>query len=318
MLNVVAIDIGGSKMVAGYVDLLSGELIRVKKLVYSQKPDKEYILNTIIEMIDDISENSDYEGIGLTIPGLCDAQKGEWIYSPFSGIKNFSIAKILKQKYNKKIFIENDINACALAEKFYGCCKDTSDFAWVTLSNGCGGSLFLNNELYGGYNNAAGEVCHMCVDYTSEIQCGCGNYGCLEALASGSGIAQIYKMRKGLKNAENINGEYVANLAKNGDEIAIEIYNNAGVYIGRALAALANTTNPQKIVLGGGVSLSYELFEKTMMQTFDKHLFNQGNTEIEIQLTGLGYYAALKGAAVLCLKLLEENEYKVALNNKVV
>ena len=80
----------------------------------------------------------------MTVPGLADAEKGMWEYAPFSGIKNVPIADILKKKLNMDIFIENDVNACAVGEKLYGCCQNDDDFLWITISNGIGGALYIN------------------------------------------------------------------------------------------------------------------------------------------------------------------------------
>lgn len=99
--------------------------------------------------------------IGIAIPGLVDSDSVMWVYSCFSGIRDFDIAHILNKELGFPVFIENDINICAYSEKIFGSCKSTNNFMWITVSNGIGGGLILNGDIYTGAFNNAGEIGHV-------------------------------------------------------------------------------------------------------------------------------------------------------------
>ncbi len=296
---VLAIDIGGSKLSVGFVNLADGEITAHVTEAFSSVPTKEDVIHKIKALFAKLPTKVKFSAVGVTIPGLCDPDNGIWIYAPFSGIADWDIGEELRLYFNKKVYIENDVNACALAERAWGCCQNVRDFLWITVSNGCGGSLVLDGKLYTGFDNSAGEIGHYCVDYDTKRTCGCGNMGCLEEMASGLGIGKNYCELKGQKHELHIDGKYVATLAKKGDTTAKKAMDKAGEFLGRALAGTANITNPEKIVLGGSVCISYDLFKEELMKTFKKHAFSDiKNTTIEI--TTLGAQAAIKGAACKC------------------
>ncbi len=295
MDDILAIDIGGSKISMGIVDRETGVVkAKIKKLL-----PKKYDVSTLLEIIYENAENLlQYNpvAIGVTIPGLADAQNGVWVYAPFSGIKNVNVGKLLGDKYSLPVYIENDVNACAIAEKIYGCCKAENDFLWVTVSNGIGGALFLNGKLYLGATNNAGEIGHLIVEENTDKKCGCGSYGCLEAMASGNAIEKSYQAATG----KCLNGEAIAKAYADGDKNAKEIYALAGRYIGKALANCINILGINKIVLGGGVMQSFDIIYPYISEGINKYVFKAASEGLSVEKSGLGYEAALIGCAALC------------------
>ena len=223
---------------------------------------------------------------------------GLWVESCFSGLNNVPIGSILKEAFGLPAAVENDVNACALAEKKFGCCQDVSDFIWLTVSNGCGGALFLNNALYRGVSGNAGELGHIVVEEDSRFTCGCGNHGCLEIEAAGPGIARHYKL---IHPDSTLSAAEIAEMARNGDADAIKVFSDEGRYLGRAIAAAVNTVNPLKVVIGGGVSASFDLFAETLRETVNSRIYRFANPNLVIETTRLGYDAPLIGTAVLAL-----------------
>ena len=242
----------------------------------------------------------DIQAIGVTIPGLAEPISGTWVYACFSGISNFPIAQILAGKYDKPVFIENDVNACALAEKYFGGCREVENFLWVTVSNGVGGGLVLRNDIFSGSFGNAGEIGHFCVeeDEREAILCGCGNYGCAEAQAAGPSIAKRFRKLTG----QDATAVEIAGYAKHGSADAIAVYEKTGYYLGKAIAASINLINPGKVILGGGVSQSFELFAPTMYETIQRQIFRDANQNFVIETTQLGADAALAGAAALAIR----------------
>jgi len=294
---VLAIDIGGSKLIVGIV-ASSGKIIDSIKLKLDNVNE-----NQLIEIIVKLSQlllskyNYKIKKCGIAIPGLVDSKKGEWLFSPYSKITNFSIAKILEKRLLMKVFIENDVNVCALAEMQLGACKNIPNFFWMTISNGIGGAIVINNKLYKGAFSHAGEIGHIKV-VDDGVLCGCGNKGCLEMYASGSAIERRYNNR----TKETISAMEIAKKATKGDVEAVNIYNSIGKYLGLALSYVSNLLNVEKIILGGGVMEEYKLFKSSLINEFDNNVFKKANMNTKIEKSKLGYNATLIGAALIAMK----------------
>ncbi len=188
-------------------------------------------------------------------------------------------------------------------EKMFGLCKGVSHFLWVTVSNGIGGGLVLNGEIYEGAFGCSGEIGHVVVEESNGRLCPCGKYGCLEAQVSGSAIAAVYNE---LTGECGMTAKDIASLAKAGNPVAIEVYQKAGFYLGKGIAAFVNAINPEKVILGGGVAMDSELFMPILRETVKKYMFEKANPRLVIEKTALGYDAALIGAAAIAIKGKED------------
>lgn len=292
--KIFAVDIGGSKLVCGILEP-NGKIIDTYRVEYP----KSYTLDTIISYIKEGFEKLKHHSpsdCGVTVPGLCDVKKGMWLYSPFSGIGDVAITQIISEITTLPTYADNDVNMSALAEKYYGVCKDISDFIWVTVSNGIGGGLFLNDKLYRGQNLSAGEIGHFIVEEETPRKCGCENTGCLEAMASGASIGAIYCEKTG---KTDITAKEVADLARNGDETAKEVWEKAGWYIGKAASYAVNLLGLDTVVLGGGAAESFDLLEYGAKKALERFVFKSANPNVKILHSAPGRYAALMGCAAL-------------------
>lgn len=301
----LAVDIGGSKLKIGLL-AEDGQILDSERNEWEHL-EKESVVKRIISScrrILDQHKGLKVSQIGVNVPGLVDKEKGIWIEACFSGIQNVPIAHLLKEAFQLPVYIDNDVNNCALAEKMYGCCQTNENFAWLTISNGCGGALYLNDGLYTGAFGAAGEFGHINVVRDGGNMCGCGNRGCLEAQASGLGIVKNYIALGGNKYCQNkiTTAMDIAELAKSGDSLAIEIYRKEGYFVGIACASIINIINPEKIVIGGGVSESFDLFQNHIIKTVNQFIYSKANKNVEIVKTTLGCEAALMGAAACAFK----------------
>lgn len=300
---VLAIDIGGSKYIVGIVDS-KGHVVDSKRYEWGELSSKAVIENIIESTRRLLGEHKDIplESIGVTIPGLADPRTGIWIESSFSGIKDINISIILQKEFGLPVYIDNDAQACALAEKIFGSCKEVEDYLYITISNGIGGAVFVNDSLYyGGFGNA-GEVGH-CVVVENGFQCNCGNKGCLEMHAAGPAIIRNYIELGGISKPINniIDAKYISKLAYEGDEIAIKTFDMVGRYVGKVIGTVCNVLNPQKVIIGGGVSLSFTLFEKALKETVKTYIYNSANKNLEIQASQFGYKGGLLGAAAIAI-----------------
>lgn len=298
----VAIDIGGSKFVVGLVTF-AGQVLAKARYEWTELT-AEAVLRDIVRcgraLVEAHPEHRP-RAVGATIPGLADSQRGLWIEASFSGIRNLPIAAELHAAFGLPAYIDNDGQACALAEKLFGACQDTDDFLYLTVSNGIGAAIFAGGRLYGGSNGAAGELGH-CVVVEGGRPCACGSRGCLEMHAAGPGIARNYIEMGGgpAENGASANAALIADRARAGESAAVATYALEGEYLGRMLAIACNLLNPSKVILGGGVSLSYPLFAKSLERTLQLGLYRGANPGLTVRPTALGYDGGLLGAAALC------------------
>jgi glucokinase len=306
MKHVLAVDIGGSKILVGIVDS-SGAVVAEKRAPIFQAT-QESILHDVFSLCDTIIAEYDIACIGISIPGLVDPRKGIWLEAVFSKVRDFPIKDIMEKRYHLPVFIENDANNCAYGEKSFGNAIQYDDFIWLTISNGCGAGVFLDGKLFTGTTGHAGELGHLCVT-AENFMCPCGNSGCLEAVAAGPGIACRYKQMTG----ESINAKEIADKAKAGNDAAILVYKNTGDYIGKAIAAAVNVLNVPLVVIGGGISMDYDLFKDDMLKSVQNHVYRTANKSLVITRTRLGYYASLVGAAAYALAQLETVTAKVGM-----
>ena len=233
----------------------------------------------------------------MTIPGLADAEKGIWVYACFSGIADYPIVERMSKKLDMPVYIENDVNACALAEKVFGACRDCDDFLWMTVSNGVGGGLVLGGKVYGGAFGGSGEIGHVVVEDNGPV-CPCGHLGCMEAVAAGPGIARRYEAITG----KWLSAKDISILARQGDATAMGVMTKTGEYIGKALGKAASLLNLRRYVLGGGVMQSFDLMEPYIREAFAGEAFASPNKNAEIITTALKYEAGLMGAAAIAIK----------------
>jgi glucokinase len=301
---VLAIDIGGSKFMVGLVNS-SGEILCMERRLWTELS-PEGVVGDIKKAVHDLlAEHSQYRPtiMGATIPGLADPEKGLWVEASFSGIRDLPFASLMETEFGISVKIDNDGNACAKAERLFGCCKGVDHFIWVTVSNGIGGSIFANGSLYLGSRGNAGEIGHVVVEEGPNARpCKCGLSGCAEMHASGLGLARNYLSLGGKReiDGEPPTARTIDALARAGDKTAMDAYGIEGLYLGRAIGAAVNLINPQKVIIGGGVSLGFDLFWPSLAKTLETHVYRNANPGLVVEPSALGYNAGLLGAAALC------------------
>ncbi|MBR4171344.1 MAG: ROK family protein [Kiritimatiellae bacterium] len=294
-----AIDCGGTKVLAALVDE-KGTVFAPQRASIPTHDKARYFGGAVSMLRDACREQGvafeTIERVGVSIPGMVD-ETGLVLGSPSAGWSEFPVKPILRPFLPDRgiqLFLENDVNACALAERRFASGGD--DFIWLTVSTGIGGAIVSGGHLLRGATSCAGEIGHMKVEFDDPAPCGCGDCGCLEAHASGTAIG-----RASVAAGIGPDALACAKAAQMGDPVAQEIWQRAGGYIGRALAAAACVVNPRAIYLGGGVSSSFNLFSQGLKNAFFSAVLPQC-AEVNIQPTRLGYNASLLGAAALCFR----------------
>lgn len=309
-----ALDIGGTKTIAAIVDE-NGKLLK-KQLFPTLISDCHAHLENCVRVLQDLLKQMNVDehelfGIGVTLPGTVNSEDGVLIYAPYAKWESVPISAYLSNKLNNKnVFCENDVNACAIGEQFFGLGKVYKDFIWITVSTGVGGAVVIGSELVKGAYGFAGELGHLKVEYDIPSQCSCGQYGCLEAHASGTAINEAVK-KKALEvpafaeafraAAQKQDGLGCENMARAGNKTALKIYEQAGEYLGRGISYCANILNPQAVIIGGGIAAALDIMLPEIRSAIAKYTFQQMQN-FEIVHTPLGYEAALLGAAALVMQ----------------
>lgn len=301
--QIFAVDLGGSKVLTGLVER-SGRFSEVERFV-PEGGDVESILEIIESRFDALSASVSLVGCGVTIPGLADPVKGVWRHASFSGVGNLPLRDLLEKRLGIPVAIANDVDACASAEQRWGGGRACRNFAWVTLSNGVGGALVLNGELYRGEGFAAGEMGHMKAVRGGRA-CECGGFGCLEQYASGRAIAQDYRNRAGVERA--CSAEEVADLCRRDDPHARAAFEYAAQQLGIVLSDVVSLLNLPVVFFGGGVAQSFDLLRPAVAAALEANLYAEANAVPELKVTELGYHAALLGAASIFISQEKENK----------
>lgn len=299
--HILSVDIGGSKLMSGIVGY-DGSILAKEKILLKVPISEEYLVGKVIDAIKYLlakCKNIYIDCIGVAVPGIADSFNGTMLFAPYSGIKNFEIGRILEENFNVPVFIENDANACAYGEMMFGACKNVKNFVWITVSNGIGGAIVIDKHLYEGEFKGAGEIGHINV-VEEGFECGCGNKGCLEAYASGPGIVRRYYEKNLFHNKEET-AKTIAQFAKNGEEIALEVYRETGYYLGKVISYIVNLLNPEKIILGGGISMDMDLFLPELKRVLNSMIFKLPNKGLSIEKTALLYDASLIGVAAVAI-----------------
>ncbi|TDT69725.1 N-acetylglucosamine repressor [Hypnocyclicus thermotrophus] len=273
---------------------------------------KDYILRNLILNLKEIINNTEEEifGIGIAMNGIVDISKGISVFSPHYEWKNIELEKILEKELKLSVIVDNDVRAMARGEGKFGVAKESKNFLVVNISEGIGSALILNGEIYTGGNYSAGEIGHITVEEHSTKRCSCGNYGCLEALASTKAMIENikYKLMIGEQSKylkyENIDLDKIIKAAKKGDRLARDLIIENAKYLGKALATVINIVNPNLIVIIGEINKIEGLFYKNVETTIKRYGLTTTLKNLEIKPSILQEKSATIGAVTLILENL--------------
>ncbi len=252
-------------------------------------------------------------GLGVSLPGMVDARNGVLLKAPFLGWENIDVMRMLRELLPELriICIENDVNACAIGEMHFGIGRGCTDMLWVTVSTGIGGAVVTDGRLLHGAHQLAGEIGHIRVEKHTPERCSCGAMGCLEAHASGSAMTRA--VEKACREDENLARRLSAHglaqdakgawlLIEAGETCFRPQFETCGRYLGMALAPAVLLTDPQKVILGGGMASALPAYHHAIMQVLADRL-PPGRMAPEVCSTPLGYEAAAIGAAAMVFEV---------------
>jgi glucokinase len=307
---VFAADLGGTHLRVGTVDR-NGKICcrQIQPTPQAEKPNE--IVRALIDAVHECARKAEAQGgvlsaVSVVVPGTVNVADGVVVKAPnVPCLDGFRLAAALESELEWPVILENDANAAAIGEMWRGAGQGYCTLICVTLGTGVGGGIILDGKLWRGADGSGGEIGHIGVDPFGGVPCTCGSRGCLEVYASATAIVRMTREARPrypnsiLHNTEDLTSAKIYQAGREGDELAIEVFRRMGVYLGIGLASLINVLNPEIVVIGGGLSNGWELFEKHMHQQVIERAFPIPARRVKIVRAQCGDDAGLLGAARL-------------------
>ena len=322
---IIGIDVGGTKVAGGLVTL-KGRLVesQIVPTCAEKGFGRSYaqIIHLIGRLLRAAGGKENVGGIGICAPGPLNPKTGVVLNPPnLPGWRNIELTKLVGKEFGLPAKLENDANAAGLAEALFGAAVGYKDVFYVTVSTGIGTGIIINHKIYHGKNGIAGEGGHVSIDYHSPYRCGCGTYGCIEALAAGPAMArrarvmleQEHSLPSLLRDltqghSEKITPLMIQEAARKGDHVAKVVLDDTGFFLGVWLAGMITLFDPEAIVIGGGVShIGKPLFDK-IRETIPNHTINTFSSNTPVLPAKLRTDVGIYGAAAVFLPAGEEAE----------
>lgn len=305
----LGVDVGGTTVKMGLFQTDSA-LIDKWEIPTRKDLPEDVILSDIADAIrEKLTQHQvakeDVVGIGVGVPA---AVTGEGFVKQVAnlGWKEKDVKQELEALTGIEVKVANDANVAALGEMWKGGGEGYSSLVMVTLGTGVGGGIILNGQILTGTNGGGGEIGHILANRNETECCGCGKKGCLEQYASATGIARLAKnilaenTRETMLNKEDVSAKTVFDAVKAGDEVAIEVAEQFGAYLGYALADLGAVLDPEIFVIGGGVSKAGEILFTYVKKYYEERTFFTCK-DVKFALAKLGNDAGIYGAAKLVI-----------------
>ncbi|MBZ5561066.1 MAG: ROK family protein [Acidobacteriia bacterium] len=316
MNNVLAIDIGGTNSRVGLFDE-QGRRLMITESETRRDGGREWMQEHLVKQCGDLLAKSDYpvKACGISFGGPVDFQRQTVTSVHVPGWKDFALAEWGQNAFHLPCQVENDANAGALGEGQFGAGRGTNSLFYFTLSTGIGGGYVADGRIVRGRDGVAGEVGHIPVS-DSGAPCSCGARGCLEVFCSGTaiaergrewgrrrpeGVARMIELSAG--QVEEITAKTVALAAAEGDPTAVTIMKEVGRWLARGVLTIVRIVNPDRVVLGGGVSQAGVVLLNPVREALQEFESPTIKYSTEIVLAELGTLSPLYGAAAVALKL---------------
>lgn len=312
---ILSLDFGGTKLSAGVFERGADAWRTVKRVPSDPDADRRWDLNAMTSLACDLLTGAKPLAVGVSFGGLVNVEEGRVLLSHHvAGWEDFPLRAQLAKRFDAPVAIENDANIAALAEWRFGAGRDCGSLLYITVSTGIGGGWILDGGIHRGADGLAGEIGHMTVQPRGPV-CTCQRRGCLEAVAAGPAIAQrarehlTAKPEQGTKlrrlvadDLEAVTAQHVSRAASAGDMLAQQVLNQAARWLGLAIGCAIVLVNPERVVVGGGVSKSGGAYFESIRAAAREHVLP--GMRVDIVPTALGDDAPLWGGIALAEQLL--------------
>jgi glucokinase len=315
---VLGIDIGGTNLVVGSVAEDGSAMVASA----SEPTHSEAGATDVVDRLVGLAERAiattrreapgaEILGVGVGAPGPLDTKRGIVLLTPNLGWVNMPLRQLIHDRLALPAALDNDANCAVLGEWWVGAARGARHAIGITIGTGIGGGLIIDGQLYHGASDVAGEIGHTTID-TEGRRCKCGNYGCLEAYASGPNIAlrAVEELEAGAESRlralvggdlQKITAQTVYQAAADGDELALEVVNDTAKFLGVGIGNLLNVFNPEVVVVCGGVTLAGDHLFEPLRREVARRAFKPAVTACRIVPGELAGTAGVYGAAKVFL-----------------
>ena len=271
---IIGVDLGGTKIMCGALSEDGAQHLAMRSIPTQSEQGADVTMDRMVGLIEGVildtigqtgATRDDFLGIGIGAPGPLDRERGIVVVAPNLGWRDFPLREVIHSRVGLHATLDNDANCATVGEWWQGAARGSRNVVGVTIGTGIGGGVIINGELFHGASDVAGEIGHTTIELNGRY-CKCGNYGCLEAYASGPAIA--VRAREALVREESaslipslvdskleaITAQTVYDAAAQGDAVAQEIVRDTARYLGAGIANILNMLNVDTIVIAGGVT----------------------------------------------------------------
>lgn len=300
----IGIKIMQNRITGALVDL-SGRIIEMQSENISHNCSEPDLLGALLKVVQFLIShekkhtNEIIFGIGIGIGGKIDFHNGVLLESSILSLKNIHIGKMLEDKTGIPVYLENDVNAFTIGEKYFGDGLKYNNFLCVSLGQGIGAGIIVDDILFRGSHHIAGEFGHIRItDRSTAVSCTCGKKGCLEAYSSNHAITGYYFELSG----EEKNIEEITMLAEMEDNKALQAFRKAGTYLGYGISTLINLFDPEIIIIGGEGTVYYKFMESEISRVVREDTVYGLSDEVKIQAVLFDDNLWIRGAAALVVR----------------
>lgn len=315
---VIGVDLGGTNIVVGVLPMDGSDVLGLRKQPTEAQRGAKFVVDRIVSMIEEsISEviaeyggtREDFAGVGIGSPGPLHRESGTVINTPNLGWRNFPLRDLISNGVGLPATLDNDANCATYGEWWVGVGRNVDTLVGFTLGTGIGGGIVLNGRIFHGVSDVAGELGHITIDSTGR-KCKCGNYGCLEAYASGPAIAlrALEGIEAGIDTVlpdlvdgrlEDITAATVYEAVVLGDPYSNEVMKETAKFLGAGVASIINILNPAMVVIAGGVTRAGDHLFVPLRAEVRRRAFRSAEEACEIVSGELPGTAGLLGAAAV-------------------
>jgi glucokinase len=324
MTYYVGVDLGGTNIKAGIVDVEAGKVLSAKSVPTLAHEGPDAVIGRMAALIEDAiaghgAARADVGAVGVTAPGMLDLDRGMTLFLPNlpGNWPEVPLQEDLQARTGLPVFLLNDVRAITFGEWKYGAGQGADTIACFAVGTGIGGGLVIDGRLHLGIGGTAGELGHVTIDFNGP-ECGCGNHGCLESFASGPAIAAM-----GIKaviqgrttrlgemvgyDLNKITPELIYDAAVQGDAVAKDIYEQAGMYLGVGVANVLTAVGARKVVIAGGVAAAGDLLLEPVRRTIRARVKLMPVAQVEVLQASLGSEAGVLGVALWAAQSLQRS-----------
>ena len=308
----IGIDLGGTNIAVGLVNEEGRIIAKTETPTLASRPYQELIKDMAAcakKVMEEAKITEDeLHSIGVGIPGVAD-KDGMVIFCTNLGWRNVPLRAELQQYINKPVYMDNDATVAGWAEYQAGVSRGTDSSVFMTLGTGLGGGIVMNGKIWAGAHGAGSELGHLVIEVDG-VPCTCGKRGCAERYCSATAIIRMAReacadapncaiMRAVDGEADKINAKIVLDAAKEGDSVALSVFNRFIKYLTIAINNVISFLDPDMIILGGGVSRAGDFLLDAIKAALPEYLFYPTLKQPELRIASLGNDAGIIGAALL-------------------